>query len=413
MTGTTAETVYASNSASKSKKQRKQPDAQNDIGLVSQRETFASSSLQPDVRPLSLNSELVPLPAYPTDSPPSLSPIEDPTAWTDLADFQTDGQEGVFEEEFFFADEDISTPPSPETPFSDDLDDVPLDDSVRAWLREIGKFPLLTWEEEVRLAQCIMRAREEKDNPDLLRAAQKARDTLTQANLRLVVSIAKRYHGRGMAFPDLIQEGNIGLIRAVEKFDYRRGYKFSTYATWWIRQAITRAIADQGRTIRIPVHMVETLNKLVRISRQLLQENGREPTVEELARALNMPVDKVAEAIRIAPEPISLDYPVGEDEENSLGDFVEDHENASPAEMATKNILREKLYEALNMLTAREREVLILRYGLEDGCQRTLEEVGKHFCVTRERIRQIEAKALKKLRSPRFSRQIRTYLEWQ
>ncbi|MCS6777533.1 MAG: RNA polymerase sigma factor RpoD [Chloroherpetonaceae bacterium] len=289
----------------------------------------------------------------------------------------------------------------------DALDGVPIDDSVRMWLREIGKTPLLSVEKEIALAQQIERASE---NPQ---EAKRARDTLTRANLRLVVSIAKRYSGRGMSFPDLIQEGNIGLIRAVEKFDYRKGYKFSTYATWWIRQAITRAIADQGRTIRIPVHMVETINRLVKTSARLLQEKGREPTLEELASAMNMPLERVTEIIRIAPEPLSLETPIGEEEDSHLSDFVEDQDTPSPADAASQLILREKIEHALNQLTAREREVLMMRFGLEDGCQKTLEEVGRHFRVTRERIRQIEAKALKKLRSPRCSRYLRACLEWQ
>jgi RNA polymerase primary sigma factor len=287
------------------------------------------------------------------------------------------------------------------------LEGLPLDDSVRMWLREIGKTPLLSLDDEITLAKRIEREREDPYS------AKRAKDTLTQANLRLVVSIAKRYSGRGMSFPDLIQEGNIGLIRAVEKFDYRKGYKFSTYATWWIRQAITRAIADQGRTIRIPVHMVETINRLIKTSSQLLQEHGREPTLDELARALDMPIERVSEIIRIAPEPLSLETPIGEEEDSHLADFVEDHDAMSPAEAASHLILREKIEDALNHLTTREREVLIMRFGLEDGCQKTLEEVGRHFRVTRERIRQIEAKALKKLRHPSRSRQLRACLEWQ
>ncbi|HLV78644.1 MAG TPA: RNA polymerase sigma factor RpoD [Chthonomonadaceae bacterium] len=287
------------------------------------------------------------------------------------------------------------------------LDGVQLDDSVRMWLREIGKTPLLTLDDEITLAKHIENAEE---NPN---AAKRAKDTLTLANLRLVVSIAKRYSGRGMCFSDLIQEGNIGLIRAVEKFDYRKGYKFSTYATWWIRQAITRAIADQGRTIRIPVHMVETINSLFKTSSQLLQEQGREPTIDEIARAMNMPIERVSEIIRVAPEPLSLETPVGEEEDSRLADFVEDHEALSPGEAASNRILRERIEDALNHLTAREREVLMMRFGLEDGCQKTLEEVGRHFRVTRERIRQIEAKALKKLRTPRYSRHLRACLEWQ
>ncbi|HSV73022.1 MAG TPA: RNA polymerase sigma factor RpoD [Chthonomonadales bacterium] len=278
------------------------------------------------------------------------------------------------------------------------IEGLPIDDSVRMWLREIGRTPLLSMEAEVALAKRI-------ESGD-----QRAKDILTQANLRLVVSIAKRYTGRGMSFPDLIQEGNIGLIRAVEKFDYRKGYKFSTYATWWIRQAITRAIADQGRTIRIPVHMVETINRLIRASGQLLQDLGREPTLEELARALQMSEKAVGEIVRIAPEPLSLETPIGEEEDTHLADFVEDHDAVSPADAASHLILREKIEQALDLLTPRERDVLIMRFGLEDGCQRTLEEVGRHFRVTRERIRQIEAKALKKLRHPSRCRKLLDHL---
>ena len=287
------------------------------------------------------------------------------------------------------------------------LEGVPMDDSVRSWLREIGRTPLLSLAEETVLAQCIERFKEDPFS------AKRAKDRLTQANLRLVVSIAKRYSGRGMSFPDLIQEGNIGLIRAVEKFDYRKGFKFSTYATWWIRQAITRAIADQGRTIRIPVHMVETINRLIKTSSQLLQEKGREPTLEEIAFVMELPVERVSEIIRIAPEPLSLETPIGEEEDSHLADFVEDQEAVSPAEAASHRILREKIDFVMDHLTSREREVLMMRFGLEDGCQKTLEEVGRHFRVTRERIRQIEAKALKKLRSPRCSHQLRACLEWQ
>jgi RNA polymerase primary sigma factor len=279
------------------------------------------------------------------------------------------------------------------------IEGLPIDDSVRMWLRDIGRTPLLTMNEEIALAK-----RTELGD-------RRAKDSLTKANLRLVVSIAKRYTGRGMTFPDLIQEGNIGLIRAVEKFDFRKGYKFSTYATWWIRQAITRAIADQGRTIRIPVHMVETINRLIKTSSQLLQELGREPTMEELARELEMPLERVEEIMRIAPEPLSLEMPVGDEADTHLADFIEDHEAVSPAEAATNLILKEKIDEALDQLTARERDVLIMRFGLEDGCSRTLEEVGKHFRVTRERIRQIEAKALKKLQHPNRSRNLRDYLK--
>ncbi|MCC6484121.1 MAG: RNA polymerase sigma factor RpoD [Armatimonadetes bacterium] len=280
-----------------------------------------------------------------------------------------------------------------------EVEGVPVDDSVRMWLREIGKTPLLTMREETTLAKRIENGEHE------------AKDILIEANLRLVVSIAKRYSGRSLSFPDLIQEGNLGLIRAVEKFDYRKGYKFSTYATWWIRQAITRAIADQGRTIRIPVHMVETINRLVKTVSQMLQDLGREPTVEELARELDMPPERVMEIQRIAPEPLSLETPIGEEEDSHLSDFIEDHDAVSPQSAATQVILREKIEEALNNLTDRERDVLKMRFGLDDGHTRTLEEVGRHFQVTRERIRQIEAKALKKLRNPNRNRKLREYLE--
>jgi RNA polymerase primary sigma factor len=279
------------------------------------------------------------------------------------------------------------------------MEGMPLDDSVRMWLREIGRTHLLSLDEEIRLAKRIERGDED------------AKAVLTQANLRLVVSIAKRYTLRGMSFPDLIQEGNIGLIRAVEKFDYRKGYKFSTYATWWIRQAITRAIADQGRTIRIPVHMVETINRLIKASGQLLQDLGREPTLEEIAREMDLPVERVSEIIRIAPEPLSLETPIGEEEDSHLADFLQDDESASPTDAATFLMLREKIEEALDQLTPRERDVLKMRFGLDDGYPHTLEEVGKHFQVTRERIRQIEAKALKKLRHPTRCRRLRDYIE--
>ena len=279
------------------------------------------------------------------------------------------------------------------------MEGMPLDDSVRMWLREIGRTHLLSLEEEIRLAKRIERG----DN--------EAKAVLTKANLRLVVSIAKRYTLRGMSFPDLIQEGNIGLIRAVEKFDYRKGYKFSTYATWWIRQAITRAIADQGRTIRIPVHMVETINRLVKTSGQLLQDLGREPTLDELGKELDLPIERVSEIIRIAPEPLSLETPIGEEEDSHLADFLQDDESTSPTDAATYLMLREKIEEALDQLTPRERDVLKMRFGLDDGYPHTLEEVGKHFQVTRERIRQIEAKALKKLRHPTRCRRLRDYIE--
>ncbi|MBR0153106.1 MAG: RNA polymerase sigma factor RpoD [Lachnospiraceae bacterium] len=278
-------------------------------------------------------------------------------------------------------------------------DGVSLEDPVRMYLKEIGKVPLLSAEEEIELAQKM----EDGD--------EAAKKKLAEANLRLVVSIAKRYVGRGMLFLDLIQEGNLGLIKAVEKFDYRKGYKFSTYATWWIRQAITRAIADQARTIRIPVHMVETINKLIRVQRQLLQELGREPSAEEISRELGIPVERVREIQKISQEPVSLETPIGEEEDSHLGDFIQDESVPVPAEAASFTLLREQLDEVLGTLTDREQKVLRLRFGLDDGRARTLEEVGKEFNVTRERIRQIEAKALRKLRHPSRSRKLRDYLE--
>ena len=276
---------------------------------------------------------------------------------------------------------------------------VSIEDPVRMYLKEIGKVPLLTAEEEIELAKKM----EQGD--------ENAKKRLAEANLRLVVSIAKRYVGRGMLFLDLIQEGNLGLIKAVEKFDYRKGYKFSTYATWWIRQAITRAIADQARTIRIPVHMVETINKLIRVSRQLLQELGREPTPEEIAEEMDMPVDRVREILKISQERVSLETPIGEEEDSHLGDFIQDDNVPVPADAAAFTLLKEQLVEVLGTLTEREQKVLRLRFGLDDGRARTLEEVGKEFNVTRERIRQIEAKALRKLRHPSRSRKLKDYLD--
>ena len=276
---------------------------------------------------------------------------------------------------------------------------VSIEDPVRMYLKEIGKVSLLTADEEIELAK-----RMEQGDED-------AQKRLAEANLRLVVSIAKRYVGRGMLFLDLIQEGNLGLIKAVEKFDYRKGYKFSTYATWWIRQAITRAIADQARTIRIPVHMVETINKLIRVSRQLLQELGREPTPEEIAEEMKMPVDRVREILKISQEPVSLETPIGEEEDSHLGDFIQDDNVPVPADAAAFTLLKEQLIEVLGTLTEREQKVLRLRFGLDDGRARTLEEVGKEFNVTRERIRQIEAKALRKLRHPSRSRKLKDYLD--
>ena len=276
---------------------------------------------------------------------------------------------------------------------------VSIEDPVRMYLKEIGKVPLLSAEREIELAK-----RMEEGDED-------AKKELAEANLRLVVSIAKRYVGRGMLFLDLIQEGNLGLIKAVEKFDYHKGYKFSTYATWWIRQAITRAIADQARTIRIPVHMVETINKLIRVSRQLLQELGREPLPEEIAKELDMPVERVREILKISQEPVSLETPIGEEEDSHLGDFIQDDNVPVPAEAAAQTLLKEQLDEVFDTLTEREQKVLRLRFGMNDGRARTLEEVGKEFDVTRERIRQIEAKALRKLRHPSRSRKLRDYLD--
>ena len=278
-------------------------------------------------------------------------------------------------------------------------DGVSTDDPVRMYLKEIGKVPLLTADEEIDIAKRM----EEGD--------EAAKQKLTEANLRLVVSIAKRYVGRGMLFLDLIQEGNLGLIKAVDKFDYRKGYKFSTYATWWIRQAITRAIADQARTIRIPVHMVETINKLIRVSRQLLQDYGREPTPDEIAKVMNITEGKVREIIKIAQEPVSLETPIGEEEDNHLGDFIPDEDAPAPAEAASFTLMKEQLLDVLDTLTPREEKVLRLRFGLDDGHQRTLEEVGRVFKVTRERIRQIEAKALRKLRHPSRSKKLKDYLD--
>ena len=302
-----------------------------------------------------------------------------------------------------------------------------IEDPVRMYLKEIGKVPLLNAEEEIELAQKMeagdmaknqleeggddLDEETKKQLQDLVNQGDYAKKKLAEANLRLVVSIAKRYVGRGMLFLDLIQEGNLGLIKAVEKFDYRKGYKFSTYATWWIRQAITRAIADQARTIRIPVHMVETINKLIRVSRQLLQELGREPTPEEIAEEMDIPVERVREILKISQEPVSLETPIGEEEDSHLGDFIQDENVPVPADAAAFTLLKEQLVEVLSTLTEREQKVLRLRFGLDDGRARTLEEVGKVFNVTRERIRQIEAKALRKLRHPSRSRKLRDYLE--
>ena len=299
--------------------------------------------------------------------------------------------------------------PDDDSNLKDDEDDIDIDlsipeginidDPVRMYLKEIGRVPLLSADEEIKLAKRM-------EDGDL-----EAQKRLAEANLRLVVSIAKRYVGRGMLFLDLIQEGNLGLIKAVEKFDYNKGYKFSTYATWWIRQAITRAIADQARTIRIPVHMVETINKLIRVSRQLLQSLGREPSPEEIAKEMDVSVDRVREIMKIAQEPVSLETPIGEEEDSHLGDFIEDHDAPAPAEAASFVLLKEQLEDVLDTLTKREEKVLRLRFGLDDGRARTLEEVGQNFGVTRERIRQIEAKALRKLRHPSRSKKLKDFLE--
>ena len=302
----------------------------------------------------------------------------------DLPELEGDDDFNITEDELV----DLSVP-----------DSVSIDDPVRMYLKEIGKVPLLSNTEEAELAQRMSEGDEE------------AKQRLAEANLRLVVSIAKRYVGRGMLFLDLIQEGNLGLIKAVEKFDYTKGYKFSTYATWWIRQAITRAIADQARTIRIPVHMVETINKLIRVTRQLVQELGRDPLPEEIAKELNMPIDKVGEIMKIAQEPVSLETPIGEEEDSHLGDFIQDNETPAPQDAATFRLLKEQLVDVLSTLTPREEKVLRLRFGLDNGRARTLEVDGKEFNVTRERIRQIEAKALRKLRHPSRSKKLKDYLE--
>ena len=297
-------------------------------------------------------------------------------------------ENGMDEEEIDMENIDLSVP-----------EGVGIEDPVRMYLKEIGKVPLLSMEEEIELAKKIELGDED------------AKQRLAEANLRLVVSIAKRYVGRGMQFLDLIQEGNLGLIKAVEKFDYKKGYKFSTYATWWIRQAITRSIADQARTIRIPVHMVETINRLIRVSRQLLQQLGREPSAEEIAKEMDMPVERVREIMKIYQEPVSLETPIGEEEDSHLGDFIQDDHVAIPADAAAFTLLHEQLMEVLDTLTEREQKVLKLRFGLVDGRPRTLEEVGKEFNVTRERIRQIEAKALRKLRHPSRSKKLKDYLD--
>ncbi len=328
----------------------------------------------------------------PEDAVPEINADLSEDILTDLGDELQDDElimeEAGNNEEFSAETEDLSVP-----------EGISTDDPVRMYLKEIGKVPLLTAEEELEIAKRMAEGDEA------------AREKLSESNLRLVVSIAKRYVGRGMQFLDLIQEGNLGLIKAVEKFDYSKGYKFSTYATWWIRQAITRAIADQARTIRIPVHMVETINKLIRVSRQLLQEYGREPTPEEIANEMGISEEKVREITKIAQEPVSLETPIGEEEDSHLGDFIPDDDIPAPAEAAAYTMLKEQLNDVLDTLTPREEKVLRLRFGLDDGRSRTLEEVGKEFNVTRERIRQIEAKALRKLRHPSRSKKLKDFME--
>ena len=341
------------------------------------------------------------------------------TAFDALDDVNPDEIDGLFEEitanGIEIIDETKDEKPEGEAEREEPIPDgLSLDDPVRMYLKEIGRVPLLAMEQEKSLAMRIEAGelelgRNGTADSAVVTSGYEAKRQLTEANLRLVVSIAKKYVGRGMLFLDLIQEGNLGLIRAVEKFDYRKGYKFSTYATWWIRQAITRALADQARTIRIPVHMVETINRLIKISRQLLQELGREPSVEEIAEAMALTPEKVREVMKISQEPISLETPIGEEEDSHLGDFIEDQEAVAPAEAASVMLLKEKMQDVLQNLTERERKVLVLRFGLEDGHQRTLEEVGQEFGVTRERIRQIEAKALRKLRHPSRGKALKDY----
>jgi RNA polymerase primary sigma factor len=349
----------------------------------------------------------------------SLTYEEINSAFDALDDVNPDEIDGLFEE-ITGAGIDIIDEQKDEKPEGEEEQEEPipdglsLDDPVRMYLKEIGRVPLLSMEQEKSLAMRIEAGELELQkngtaDSRLVADGEEAKRQLTEANLRLVVSIAKKYVGRGMLFLDLIQEGNLGLIRAVEKFDYRKGYKFSTYATWWIRQAITRALADQARTIRIPVHMVETINRLIKVSRQLLQELGREPSVEEIAEAMALTPEKVREVMKISQEPISLETPIGEEEDSHLGDFIEDQEAVAPAEAASVMLLKEKMADVLQNLTERERKVLVLRFGLEDGHQRTLEEVGQEFGVTRERIRQIEAKALRKLRHPSRGKALKDY----
>jgi RNA polymerase primary sigma factor len=351
----------------------------------------------------------------------SLTYEEINSAFDALDDVNPDEIDGLFEEitasgiEIIDEQKEEKSEADAETEQEEPIPDgLSLDDPVRMYLKEIGRVPLLSMEQEKSLAMRIEAGELELSkngtaDARLVTDGEEAKRQLTEANLRLVVSIAKKYVGRGMLFLDLIQEGNLGLIRAVEKFDYRKGYKFSTYATWWIRQAITRALADQARTIRIPVHMVETINRLIKVSRQLLQELGREPSVEEIAEAMALTPEKVREVMKISQEPISLETPIGEEEDSHLGDFIEDQEAVAPAEAASVMLLKEKMQDVLQNLTERERKVLVLRFGLEDGHQRTLEEVGQEFGVTRERIRQIEAKALRKLRHPSRGKALKDY----
>ena len=350
----------------------------------------------------------------------SLTYEEINTAFDNLEDVSPEAIDDLFEEISTLGIEiiDEQKDEKPEVEEEREEETIPaglaLDDPVRMYLKEIGRVPLLSMEDEKRLAMSIEAGEQAllgngATDSSVVAAGGESKRQLTEANLRLVVSIAKKYVGRGMLFLDLIQEGNLGLIRAVEKFDYRKGYKFSTYATWWIRQAITRALADQARTIRIPVHMVETINRLIKISRQLLQELGRDPSVEEIAAEMGLTPEKVREVIKISQEPISLETPLGEEEDSHLGDFIEDQEAVAPAEAASVMLLKEKMQDVLQNLTERERKVLVLRFGLEDGHQRTLEEVGQEFGVTRERIRQIEAKALRKLRHPSRGKALKDY----
>ncbi len=388
--------------------------------VATRKKPAAQAPAEPQAAPVSLDDAIVKLSALgKSRQPPSLTYEEINSVFENVEDVNPEQIEDVFEQITSRGIEIVEEQKDEKQASDDDSAEalpagLSLDDPVRMYLKEIGRVPLLAMEEERTLAMAIEAGEEEarkngsSDNA-VIEAGYEAKRKLTEANLRLVVSIAKKYVGRGMLFLDLIQEGNLGLIRAVEKFDYRKGYKFSTYATWWIRQAITRALADQARTIRIPVHMVETINRLIKISRQLLQELGRDPTVEEIAGEMGLTPEKVREVIKISQEPISLETPIGEEEDSHLGDFIEDQEAVAPAEAASVMLLKEKMADVLKNLTERERKVLILRFGLEDGHQRTLEEVGQEFGVTRERIRQIEAKALRKLRHPSRGKALKDY----